>query len=449
MTEEKPPPPAGKKKNTRRGARTRQRGAKRRNKPQQQRGGKHPDPKTHTPKTPHVKVTIRNIQNSAKYGSVKSILQDLVPRLLEKCIECKSNNQYSFDVDTKVVRALIEEEEKVNEYKAAEKARMEGAQKMTEDGEEGHEKGEIVEKDENPPTEKDDSKEDLNLDVIVPPKAVSGLPTITVRPLYVLPARKTRRRGERAGTAYILLIAPKIAELPSSVAKGSADSETKNGEKQEDKTKATTESAGKSSEPDAATSSIDCTRQLARNRLLLDNVLVSLTQIAADDFKSQEHFSGCIVEQSLNGKVLKANTGPPDRREGTIENTADYKKWLESLEEQKEALKSRPKPTPGGGVSLSTQGGDGRDGGQEMSALVQHLRAKKEEIKKRKTIKKQKDGAKAKKEQGAEGKKNRRGGVGGGKKDVDGKKKFKKRKKPRGQNAAAVTPMAVLKPPGT
>ena len=135
MTEEnQPPPPSGddKKKPSRNRGRARRRAHKRNQLKKKQQQGSKPagasnnNKQPQVPQTPQVKVTIRNIQNSAQYGSVKSILQDLLPKLLQKSIDAKGSNntQYSFDVDTKAVRALIVEEEKVDEYKAAEKARM-------------------------------------------------------------------------------------------------------------------------------------------------------------------------------------------------------------------------------------------------------------------------------------------------------------------------------------
>ena len=291
--------------------------------------------------------------------------------------------------------------------------------------------------------------EKKELDIVVAPKTLSSLPTITVRPLYVVPARKTRRRGERAGVAYVLLIAPKVEHKHDNKVK---EQDKKGPHVVPPTEESTSENTSKAS-PKAVTSTppVDFTRQLARYRLMLSNALDALRQVAEEDRTKQEFFSGCIVEQSLNGKTWKPSGGRPDRREGTIESTLEFKKWLESTAQQKEALKSRPKPIPGGGVTGA--GGDGQENGEAVAALVQHLLAKKQEIKRKKALKKKKDDSKRKpKKEVAENqskkskKKTRRGGR-GGVKGEDGKRK--KKKKPSKTAGAASAPMAVLKPPAT
>jgi hypothetical protein len=450
MTEEKPKQG----KPARRGGRGRKRNPNRRH-------AKAVPRKPVIPPSPQVKVTIRNIQDSNKYGSSKAILEQLLPKLLEKCVDAKTTSQFVFDVDRKAVRHLLDEEEKFNECKAIEKAKLEEELKATQSGNGTNENSEtykmlgsvddVIAEEEVKTSNPDRSKTD-DMDIVYAPRATNlSAPTITVRPMYVIPARMTRRRGEKAGTAYVLLIAPKV------------DDESVNRNKDQDKKDPsavrpleTTISSDKSSRKTVtSTPPVDYTRQLARCRLVLSNALEALREVAALDSKTQEHFAGCIVEQSLNGKTWKIPAGRPDRREGTVEASLEFKKWLELTVQQKEVLKSRPKPTPGGG-SVPGVGGDGPENDETVAALVQHLLAKKEEIRRQKGLRNKKDDSKRKPKKN-EGitesttkKKTRRGGRGGAKADSRDVKKVKKKDKPpRKKRSAAPAPTAVLKPPSS
>ncbi len=368
------------------------------------------------PPPPQIKITVRNIQNSEKFGTVKSVLEGLVSKLMEACVEKKANNQYSIELDRAAVRHLITEEEKIEERRQRllrEKAKREEESKEDGEnpagdpnGEEEKSEGEKI-KEESDDVEMEDAEEtkedDNKLDVIVAPKTESGLPTITARPSYVVPPRKTKRRGERGGTAYVLLIGPKIekkTELPPPCQpeeKGSNEKE-----------KTADEEGGQVADVDTAESKetptplsvsekvINYPQELAKGRLLLSNAIKALIELVTEDTKSQEFaFSGCIVERSMNGKTWKIfphNSGRPDRREGTIENSADFKQWLEATTNQKEELKARPKPVPGGGMAAATTSADEvlEEDGQPVSSLVQHLRAKKLDAKRKKSQKKKK-----------------------------------------------------------
>jgi hypothetical protein len=446
-----------------------------------------------TPPPPQLKITIRNIQNSSKFGSVKAVLQDLIQKLMDTCVEKKANNQYVIEMDRSVVRCLIEEEEKINEYKAREKATQEDATKT---GQNESDDDKAADDDQVTQIVGDDSEtgesnahtmalegdslevqsKDDGLEVIVPTKLPSSLPAISARPLYVIPPRRTRRRGERAGTAYILLTAPMVEDMTMSSTddqsvKKQADNrpphdvvakETLSMEITQTPTSVTPQhepsiESNVVEKAAAATAQIvDFPRKLARGRLLLLNAVHSLSEVAGEDFKTQEFFSGCIVEQSMNAKSWKMHTGRPDRREGTIEATADYKKWLQTLTKQKEELKARPKPAPGGGSPSTTTAGENQDNGQPVAALVQHLRAKKQDMQRKKSTKKKDDGRNKSKKDPArpERKKTRR--KDDSKKETAGKKPKKKKRPPRGTKARAkksgsttVAPTAVLKPPST
>jgi hypothetical protein len=452
------------------------------------------------PPPPQIKITIRNIQNADKFGSVRLVLEELVAKLMDSCVEKKSNNQYVIELDRYAARCLITEEDKIIEHhlrektkmEEAEKARVEEAKKKREeeskdngekdntddpvtndgddddDGNEDECTKETNDEDDDAHAEKEEStggtsvlsspsemkmdkendaitNDNNKLDVILAPKIVSNLPTIIARPLYVVPPRKTSRRGERAGTVHVLLIGPKIekeklaSSIPIAIEKKIEEEKDERPTPEiqlphpvtpEHESPETTGEDGDTSVIDstskpvpdvvAAVKETNYPRELAKGRLLLSNTIKSLSQLAAADSSTQELFSGCIVEQSMNGKTWKMfqNKSRPDRREGTIEGTVDYKVWLETIAKQKEELKARPKPVPGGGGTMTTEGTPNDDekldeNGKPMSSLVQHLRLKNQDAKRKKTQKKKKEEIKGKKfskknkEGRTEGKKNR------------------------------------------
>lgn len=455
------------------------------------------------PPPPQIKIIIRNIQNAEKFGTVKSVLEGLVAKLIETCVEQKANNQYHIELDRAAFRHLITEEEKIEERRQLlirEKAQREKEAK--EEGKENDEAdGSAAEQDQD--VEMEDAKEeetaaatdeektdDNKLDVILAPKTESSLPTLTARPSYVVPPRKTRRRGERGGIAYVLLIGPKIekkkappadptstSEEPTDVTKPEDSMEEEKSPEGESEDATTTDSK-KAPEAPAPEKVINYPQELAKGRLLLSNAIKALIELVKEDSKSQEFdFSGCIVEQSMNGKTWKvfpnSNNSRPDRREGTIEGTADFKEWLQKTANQKEELKARPKPAPGGGMAATSNalGSDEvEEDGQIVSSLVQHLRAKKLESKRKKSQKKKKkdENNKASKQKGEAAtekkkrneKKNRKNNNAANGKKTDAAaaaaKKAKRKKKERAKKAKATAtaggakaPTALLKPQPT
>mmetsp|Transcript_7718 Transcript_7718/g.16012 ORF Transcript_7718/g.16012 Transcript_7718/m.16012 type:complete len:496 (+) Transcript_7718:58-1545(+) len=445
------------------------------------------------PPPPQIKITIRNIQNSEKFGTVKSVLEDLVSKLLESCVEKKANNQYIIELDRAAVRHLITEEEKITERR--QRLIREKAQKEEESKDENPaEEGEIGEMEGTKEEEKVAEeiyqliKEEGNkLDVIVAPKAESNLPTITARPSYVVPPRKTKRRGEHGGTAYVLLIGPKIEKKKDPPVIPPVSSPEEKESTEEEKTEAdecgevkTAESKETPVEKAAAAPEqvVNYPQELAKGRLLLSNAIKALIELVTEDTKSQEYtFSGCIVEHSMNGKTWKIfpnNNSRPDRREGTIESTSDFKDWLETTVNQKEELKARPKPVPGGGMAASSAADEVlEEDGQPVSSLVQHLRAKKLDAKRKKSQKKKKKEENNKKGETADDKKKKRNekknrknnnAANGGKKidpTAAAAKKAKRKKKERAKkkekakalaaaaSAGAKPPTALLKPAAT
>ena len=519
--------------NAGRGRKPRKRNNKRNNK--QQQGPK----KNIAPPPPQTKLILRNIGNLEKYGTVEQIL-GMIQKILEISND-KNGSQYTIEVDMASARYLIRADEMAKKYQSDFREAQEGAkeEQQQEEKEAGSEDKPIEPNGDAGSPEGNKSEENAakdndsanKLDVLVAPKLGSSVPVITARLLYIDPPKKTRRRGERSGYAYVLLTAPKIEkielpeEIPETVSESIGDDEGKSKREEEkgededveddskqikvpdltdekpledDEPKEETpqpaekvtvqdsrapeaapakgETGGGNDEltkaiqdtqdnaadaiPDTTSAQSltnsakpiptpDYSSAVAKGRLLLSRVTDFLTELAQEDAKGPQEYSGCKIEPAMSGKTWKrASRG--DRREGTIEGTADYKNWLQGLTKKQEELSARPKPTPGGGGATNPLLADGSltaEQGLPVSSLVQHLRAKHQELK-RKKAKKKKDKGKSSKKKGTTGKAIPGATAAGVKK----KKKKKAIKKNAPKKAGAVSPApfvapTLLKPP--
>lgn len=209
--------------------------------------------KTPVPPPPQTKLAFRNIENAEAFGSVEQVLNNLIQPMIEafNAANNQSNGGHNssstttststmaatIEMDSSAVRFLIAEEEAALKYLEEEKKRVEELSATSNQdgkGEEANE-GETKEGEESesaaaanssndtatPEESKEDEpkEEEKQLEIIIAPSKPKTVPVITARPLYVLPPKKTRRRGERAGVAYVLLTAPKIEkiEVPESL----------------------------------------------------------------------------------------------------------------------------------------------------------------------------------------------------------------------------------------
>ena len=521
---------------------------------------------------PQMKLTIRNIGNEEFHGSVQKLLE-LISKLVESTNNGVANavNTFSIEMDSNATRRLIQEEQLVHaalqqqqkqqlkeSAATAETSLEETSEKQRQA--EGEKANDDSNKKEEQQQQAQDSQKDLSttnaLEVVVAPKKPSSVPTLSLRPLYAIPPKKTRRRGERAGIMYLVLTAPKLdffmketnagglmkpqdlqvvvnEPINESVRTQTSENHEENHEgeiplkEQEqngiesakaldgitslsectgedgkamqdsppelvsefkgesestpvEKTNSTTPPgppapapsftpvaaiAVAPTVPHSPSPAAEHSRAVAKGRLLLVQAMEALTVTARDDARGPQLFAGCIVEPSMSGKTWRQQYHRPDRREGTIESTADFKQWLQSLAKLEEDLKARPKPAPGGG---STSAGSNPDGSGEanagpVAAIVMHLRAKREESKRKKAKKKKEKvdktkGKKSKKDSSSSSNKRTaskpndkvsRGGGGGARDDpAAGKKKKKKPVKKKTGGKVGVAPTGVLKPPG-
>jgi len=356
-----------------------------------------------------------------------------------------SANQVLIQLDTKSFEKIIEIEELV---KAEEAKKKDEAEAATNDAEaeatpdEAEAGGGSV--DGTPTSKTFDDKDDAPKEIPVKsmaeivkgpevPVVIEG-PVITARALYVMPAKKSNRRGEKSGCAYLVLTAPPPPETKASPTHISAavlskeEAPKSTVEKEVTKTEETVEKVAEGVEqmtitPDEkegadkvqqatanpavkkdgfkekmedikdAPSSVplytaaEKSRLTAVAKLQLVNAIDALSSVAKEDSRTttEKIYGNCQVAASASGKAWRDKEGGHrDRREGTIETTGDYKQFFNKQNKAQEERQSRPKPAPGGGGLLGTTDGNGDSSSQPISAIVLHLRAKHQEQNKRK-----------------------------------------------------------------
>lgn len=343
------------------------------------------------PQPPQVKVTFRKVANVDKYGTAKA-MSELVEEIIKRANEKLVADQ-KMEMDLASFRSVVENEE------AALAARAEWEKKLADDiKKESEEEDKTQEEESHEPTETKEETCEPSSDA-----AVNGLATdvkglsleegkqasslIVARLLYVVPPKKTRRRGDKPGYAYLVMSTPLIENRTPDIPEKATLEEA-------------TEAASSEEKPVTETMpSVDYSRDVAERRLNLIRALEVLVAVAVDDAKTKQDFSGCIVEESTNGKAWKPSSRW-DRLEGTIEETPDYKAFLEKTEREKEELMARPRPSPGGGASSLATTPGASDNGQPVAAIVMHLRKKQEEEKKRRQKRSKESGSKAKAKDG-------------------------------------------------
>jgi Smg-4/UPF3 family len=407
-----------------------------------------------------------------------------------------ATNSRSIQLDEASVEYLIQEEEAI--LKAAEEptkkapnGQESAAEEHDNDNAKTSENGEEETSKEEPVEESEVNRR---------PKEAAGSGSVTetattnlgARIVYIVPPKQTRRRGIKPGCAYLVISGPTIeAKEPTLVAPTPAEPPTDpskeekkepndetNGVAEEKETKtedaadqpeetpaSPTEGGGtnhvvivepmssthsSTTAPAPAVPTVDYSREVAKGRFLVLQAIDLMIAHVQEDSKSDQKYAGSMVEVAMSGKTYKHQFHRRDRREGTLEQTADYKTFIENAAKAKQELMARPKPAPGGGMT-NPAGTDTFENGQIVAALVEHIRNKRAEASKRKKAKKKaKDvsskekgggGKSSRKKKGKDGAKEEGGRKGGRKKD--GKKGKRTGKK---KNVKPAAPTAVLKP---
>lgn len=344
------------------------------------------------PQTQQVKVTLRKIENVEKFGSVSQIL-GMVQTIVHNVNEENKGKAIFLPIhlEEASIQRLVQEEQLAEAAKAKQEAETENVEETETMEVEGVQ---VQEPDSNNKETAKDSKQETP--TTENPKLLSSIvkgeeqqqevpkgPVIYARALYVVPPKKSRRRGIKSGCAYLVLNGPKVAETE---------------------------------EEYATMTQFQKSRATAKARLQLTMAIDALSAHGAEDAKTNQRYGGCIIEQSTSGKAWKPNHR--DNREGTIETTADYKRFMSRAEKEEEERMSRPRPTPGGAMGDM----DGAENGEPVAAIVRHLQAKrKQEARRRKAAMKKNEEKepKGKKKGGAskDGSKSSRGGRSSKKKD--------------------------------
>ena len=354
------------------------------------------------PLAPVMKVTIRNIFSV----DVAQTIQNLI----------SSSNENSLPVSSVAAKSLVPKivldetslKQLVDEAKAAEEAlkkwkdELDAKNADTEnalDGKRDSSNAQVSST--NKANESNDSEPVDNLATVVAKslkissdtegksKKFAKNQSVHARVLYMVPSKKTRRRGEKPGVAYLLLTAPAmetqlapVAELHSVVEEENLPAAAVTSNADGDETKSSLE---------YPLPSVDHSRSVAKGRFLLQNTLELLQTIAS------KASPPLVVEESMNTKVWKqqpfSSRSPVDRLAGTVFETEDYQQFFEGTLRREEQRKARPKPTPGGvmigNVACAGVSGTSASGtdSQPVAALVLHLQKKQEEEKKRKMAK--------------------------------------------------------------
>lgn len=131
----------------------------------------------------------------------------------------------------------------------------------------------------------------------------------------------------------------------------------------------------------------DKTRALAQTRLLLNETIATLAKLCKDDSSNGKSYKDLDVFMSPNQKIWKNEEGRKfgfsAKYDSTLEQSEDFRKFLEKKKNMEEDLSSRPKPPPGGiPISDLLSTGLGEDKSSRIdgpvSAIVAHLLEKKE-----------------------------------------------------------------------
>lgn len=284
-----------------------------------------------------------------RYGTVAQIVE-MIRMMIDK-VNSENKTKAFFlpiQLDEESVQRLIKEDElAAAAAKEAANAQVKNDEQdeqmvgIKQESMEQSEEKEMLEK--NPDTTKPES-DNLKFATVVKGVVVDQAtgPVMNARALYVVPPKKSRRRGIKSGCAYLVLNGP------------------------------TEEDGGNMT---AAQRS----HATAKARLQLTTAVEALSKHAQEDSKSSQVYAGCVIQPSMSGKAWRPTYR--DHREGTVESTGDYKRFMANMAKEEDERLSRPKPTPGGALS------DGKsENGEPVAAIVKHLRAKRQQEARRKMV---------------------------------------------------------------
>ena len=364
-----------------------------------------------SPQSPTVKITIRNIGNVERYETVEAIAAGILRTLVDQTNQrlalsatATGAPKMMIGLDEPSLLQLVEND------KSARQARLEWKNRSLVQADEA---GEEEKEEENEPmedvAEPSNTTENGNTSKPVEATIVSGMKelnidnkekndTIHARTLYVVPPKKTRRRGEKPGNIYLVLTTPPIPvvvveeeEVAPVVEREGEEANDDDNQTEEEKTAVPPVAVVAPAPP-----KVDYSRQIAERQLALMRAVEIMTAIAAEDAKGDQIWAGCAVEESINGKSWRAPQRK-DHRDGTVQDSPGFTAFMEMTAKGKQDLQARPKPAPGGGLSaLSSMAATTSDStatnmsGKPVAALVLHLQNKRDQEKAQKKNKQRK-----------------------------------------------------------
>lgn len=383
---------AGASKTTTGNAKSSSGGRNRNNKRVKRRKQRKKDPKKARgpPQSPQIKLVFRNIGKPESYGTAEAIAG------IMRAIVDRANERLTGPADKPV---LMDEEtlcRLIENDKVATKSILEWKKRQEEDEPKEEEQEAQNEDNGKGGNEEEEAALVTGLKGLELKEAKEG--KIFARPLYIIPPKKTRRRGEKPGNAYLVLTAPHIEaiEPPPLVQEAPADEAAATAEEEANQTEE------ESAEVPPVPPKVDYSRQIAERQLAVVRALEVMSAIAKEDANGEQVWAGCQVEESSSGKTWR----PPqrkDNREGTYEESPGFQAFLEMTAKEKEELQARPKPAPGGGLtalssaSLSNlAGATTGENGKPVAALVAHIQSRREQEKLQKKNKRKAKDAKKK-----------------------------------------------------
>lgn len=365
------------------------------------------------PQSPQIKVMFRNIGNAEFYGSAEGIA-GIIRAIVEKANErLTGSTDKKMILDDECLNKLIENDKLATQAMLEWEKRNKEQEKRLEQAQNAEKKeGDII-----------TGMKELDLN------DKDG--KIFARPLYIVAPKKTRRRGEKPGNAYVVLTTTPIEaiELPAPCVPEVPAAEAQTGEPQGKE--------GKTVQVPPVPPKVDYSRQIAERQLALVRAVEVMSTIALEDIKGEQVWAGCQVEESRNGKSWRTPQRR-DNREGTIEESPGFKAFTEMTAKEKEELQCRPKPAPGGGLGALSTGltptGTSAIGenGKPIATLVLHLQNKREQEKVQKKNKRRAKDAKKKAAAAGENATN-------GKSDTNASRRKTRRKK-KGSGAKKADP---------
>jgi len=324
---------------------------------------------------PHVKITLRNITDVERHGTCPKLVlmvQSVIESFNEKLHSELSDLSTSFASDvggntTSTFVPLVLDESSIKYYLQPDEvstnedndhptANMVNIK--TNDDKENENEAQDSTVQEEKSERRDNPKENEPIPVLESNDAQKN--ALIARLLYMVPPRKSRRRGLIPGCVYLVIHPPipVFEKVHGDTIHHPNATETK-GTTNSSVSKANEGSTGIMTETRVPTPS-ERSRLIAQSRLLLRKTVSLLGEVCKIDSNKMQRFGCTQVVSSLSQKTWKVDVSSPGgfrgyghyfaKYESTIQHTEDFKLFLEEQVKSKEELLTRPKPSPGGGA---------------------------------------------------------------------------------------------------